>query len=158
MSSLQEVLESFHDTEFWYAEQGSMSGNSTRSGSFRRIIPPPQRAEEKWWLPVPCVPSDGLSDESRKHLRHQRNCTNQILKAAMAINSSILAEMEIPDTYMSSLPKVSENTLKQLKSVLFFWSIKKILTNLSYNQTNFLVDLMASVASSNNHICLLFYI
>ncbi|KAK1364342.1 Rop guanine nucleotide exchange factor 3 [Heracleum sosnowskyi] len=108
---LLEVLESFHDTEFWYVEQGSMSGNSTRSGSFRRIIPPPQRKEEKWWLPVPCVPSNGLSDESRKHLRHQRNCANQILKAAMAINSSILAEMEIPDTYMSSLPKSGKESV-----------------------------------------------
>lgn len=112
MSLFQEILESFHDTGFWYAEQGSMSGNSTRSGSFRRIIPQPQRTEEKWWLPVPCVPPDGLSDKSRKHLRHQRNCGNQILKAAMAINTSILAEMEIPDTYMASLPKVSDQPLK----------------------------------------------
>ncbi|WOH09479.1 hypothetical protein DCAR_0728936 [Daucus carota subsp. sativus] len=108
---VEQVLESFHDMEFWYAEQGSMSGNSTRSGSFRRIIPPPQRTEQKWWLPVPCVPSNGLSDESRKHLRHQRNCTNQILKAAMAINSSILAEMEIPDTYIASLPKSGKESV-----------------------------------------------
>lgn len=101
------MLDSFQNTEFWYAEQGSISGNSSRSGSFRRIIPQPQRKEEKWWLPVPCVPPEGLSEKSRKHLRRQRNCANQIHKAAMAINSSILAEMEIPDTYMDSLPKVS---------------------------------------------------
>lgn len=100
---LLEVLDSFEETEFWYAEQGSMSGKS-RSGSFRRI-PAPQRKEEKWWLPVPCVPSGGLSEKSRKHLRHKRDCANQIHKAAKALNNSILAEMEIPDSYMASLPK-----------------------------------------------------
>ncbi|PON92083.1 PRONE domain containing protein [Trema orientale] len=102
---LIEILDSFRDTEFWYAEQGSMSSNSGRSGpsgSFRRIF---QRKDEKWWLPVPCVPPEGLSEKARKHLRHKRDCANQIHKAAMAINSSILAEMEIPDTYMATLPK-----------------------------------------------------
>ncbi|KAL1823553.1 hypothetical protein ACET3Z_010331 [Daucus carota] len=59
----EQVLESFHDTEFWYAEQGSMSGNLTRSGSMRRIIPPPQHTELKLWLPVLCLPSNSLSDE-----------------------------------------------------------------------------------------------
>ncbi|XP_059651411.1 rop guanine nucleotide exchange factor 3-like [Cornus florida] len=101
---LLEILETFQDTEFWYVEQGSMSGNSTRSGSFRRI-PQPQRKEEKWWLPDPRVPPAGLSEKSRKHLRHKRDLANQIHKAAMAINSSILSEMEIPDSYMASLPK-----------------------------------------------------
>ncbi|KAJ6404547.1 hypothetical protein OIU84_012674 [Salix udensis] len=100
---LIEVLDSFQDREFWYAEQGSMSSNSTRSGSFRRVII--QRQEDKWWVPVPCVPPDGLSEKSRKHLRHKRDCAYQTHKAAMAINSSILAEMQIPHTYMASLPK-----------------------------------------------------
>ncbi|OMP00403.1 Plant specific Rop nucleotide exchanger, PRONE [Corchorus olitorius] len=99
---LIEILDSFEDREFWYAEQGSMSSNSTRTGSFRRIV---QRNDEKWWVPVPCVPSDGLSEKSRKHLRNKRDCANQIHKAAMAINSSVLSEMEIPDSYMASLPK-----------------------------------------------------
>ncbi|KAJ6722936.1 hypothetical protein OIU74_007509 [Salix koriyanagi] len=106
---LMEVLDSFQDAEFWYAEQGSMSSNSTRSGSFRRVIT--QRKEEKWWVPVPCVPSNGLSEESRKHLRHKRDCAYQIHKASMAINSSILAEMEIPDTYIASLPKSGRASL-----------------------------------------------
>ncbi|XP_009621685.1 rop guanine nucleotide exchange factor 3-like [Nicotiana tomentosiformis] len=105
---LLEILDSFEATEFWYAEQGSMSSNSTRAGSFRKIIqvqPQPQRKEEKWWLPVVCVPSGGISEKARKHLRHKRDCANQIHKAAMAINSSILSEMEIPESYMASLPK-----------------------------------------------------
>ncbi|XVF22544.1 hypothetical protein REPUB_Repub12eG0181200 [Reevesia pubescens] len=99
---LIEILDSFQDREFWYAEQGSMSSNSTRTGSFRRVV---QRNDEKWWVPVPCVPPNGLSEKARKHLRHKRNCANQIHKAAMAINSSVLAEMEIPDSYVASLPK-----------------------------------------------------
>ncbi|KAM7511984.1 hypothetical protein LguiB_010859 [Lonicera macranthoides] len=102
---LLEILESFSETEFWYAEQGSMSGNSIHSGSFRKLMQPSQRKEEKWWLPVPCVPPTGLSEKSRKHLRHKRDAANQIHKAAMAINSSILAEMEIPNSFMASLPK-----------------------------------------------------
>ncbi|XP_015584421.2 rop guanine nucleotide exchange factor 3 isoform X1 [Ricinus communis] len=106
---LIEILDSFQDNEFWYAEQGSMSSNSTRSGSFRRVIV--QRKEEKWWVPVPCVPPGGISEKSRKHLRHKRDCANQIHKAAMAINSSILAEMDIPDTYMASLPKSGKVSL-----------------------------------------------
>ncbi|XP_020547386.1 rop guanine nucleotide exchange factor 3 isoform X1 [Sesamum indicum] len=106
---LLDILDSFQVTEFWYAEQGSMSGNSTRSGSFRRIVvqPQPQRKEEKWWLPVPCVSPDGLSEKSKKHLQQKRDCAYQIHKAAMAINSAILAEMQIPESYMASLPKVS---------------------------------------------------
>ncbi|BFG21990.1 hypothetical protein CerSpe_082640 [Prunus speciosa] len=108
---LIEVLDSFQDTEFWYAEKGSMSSNSNHSGSgsFRRVIV--QRNEEKWWLPIPCVPPGGLSEKSRKHLKHKRDSSNQIHKAAMAINSSILAEMEIPDSYMSTLPKSGKSCL-----------------------------------------------
>ncbi|KAA3462249.1 rop guanine nucleotide exchange factor 3-like isoform X1 [Gossypium australe] len=99
---LIEILDSFQDREFWYAEQGSMSANSTRMGSFRRVV---QRNDEKWWVPVPCVPSSGLTEKARKHLRHKRECANQIHKAAMSINNSVLSEMEIPDSYMASLPK-----------------------------------------------------
>ncbi|KAH1094013.1 hypothetical protein GYH30_039654 [Glycine max] len=107
---LIEILDSFQDTKFWYAEQGTISRNSTRSrgGSFRRIV---QRKDEKWWLPVPCVHLGGLIDKSRKHLNEKRDCANQIHKAAMAINSSALAEMDIPETYMSNLPKDSTKLL-----------------------------------------------
>ncbi|CAI9770210.1 unnamed protein product [Fraxinus pennsylvanica] len=101
---LLEVLDNFEGTEFWYAEGGSMSGNLTRSGSLRDIVRPHGK-EEKWWLPVPCVSPAGLSEKSKKHLRQKRSCTNQIHKAAMAINNCILAEMEIPESYMASLPK-----------------------------------------------------
>ncbi|XP_030533575.1 rop guanine nucleotide exchange factor 3-like [Rhodamnia argentea] len=105
---LLDILDSFQVTEFWYAEKGSMSSNSIGSGSFGRVA---QLNEEKWWLPVPCVPPDGLSEESRMNLRHKRDCANQIHKAAMAINSNILAEMDIPDSYMASLPRNGRESL-----------------------------------------------
>ncbi|PWA65810.1 RHO guanyl-nucleotide exchange factor 3 [Artemisia annua] len=106
---LLEILESFQETEFWYVEQGSISSNS-RTGSFRKI-PKAQRKDEKWWLPVPCMPSEGLSEKARKHLKQKRDSANQIHKAAMAINSSILAEMEIPHTYITSLPKCGRTSV-----------------------------------------------
>ncbi|KAJ4970381.1 hypothetical protein NE237_003480 [Protea cynaroides] len=99
---LLEILDSFSNTEFWYVDQGILAPEADGSVSFRR---PLQRQEEKWWLPVPRVPPGGLQENSRKQLQHKRECTNQILKAAMAINSIALLEMEIPESYLDSLPK-----------------------------------------------------
>ncbi|GJV74111.1 Rop guanine nucleotide exchange factor 3-like protein [Tanacetum coccineum] len=67
---LLEILESFQETKLWYVEQGSISSNSRR-GSFRKI-PQAHRKDEKWWLPVPCLPSKGLSEKARKHLKLKR--------------------------------------------------------------------------------------
>ncbi|XP_061375207.1 rop guanine nucleotide exchange factor 2-like [Gastrolobium bilobum] len=105
---LIEILDTFQDTEFWYAE--NIPGNSTRlrAASFRKIVP---RKEEKWWLPVPCVLPGGLSDKSRKHLIEKRDCANQIHKASMAINSNVLAEIDIPETYIDDLPKSGRSSL-----------------------------------------------
>ncbi|XP_065023576.1 rop guanine nucleotide exchange factor 7-like isoform X2 [Musa acuminata AAA Group] len=100
--SLQEILDSFSDPEFWYVDQGILAPDSDGSASFRRTL---HRQEEKWWLPVPRVPPGGLHEKTRKELQHKRECTSQILKAAMAINSNSLAEMEVPESYLSSLPK-----------------------------------------------------
>ncbi|KAG4989766.1 hypothetical protein JHK85_032749 [Glycine max] len=99
---LLEILDSFTATEFWYVDQGIVAPDADGSASFRRTI---QRQEEKWWLPVPRVPPAGLSEDSRKQLNHSRECANQILKAAMAINSIALAEMEVPESYLEVLPK-----------------------------------------------------
>nr|POF24314.1 rop guanine nucleotide exchange factor 1 [Quercus suber] len=66
---------------------------------------PSIRQEEKWWLPCPKVPQDGLSEDARKSLQQCRDCANQILKAALAINGSVLPEMEIPSAYLDTLPK-----------------------------------------------------
>lgn len=100
----QDILDSFRKPEFWYIDDGKKSFSSG-SSSFRRLS---HRNEEKWWLPVPCVPPDtGLSENVRKNLQQKRDCANQIHKAAVAINSGVLSEMEIPESFLATLPKVS---------------------------------------------------
>ena len=89
--------------EFWYVDRGVLSANHDASHSLRRPI---HLREEKWWLPVPRVPPGGLNENTRKQLELKRDSTNQILKAATAINSNALSEMEIPRSYLDSLPKV----------------------------------------------------
>ncbi|XP_042046368.1 rop guanine nucleotide exchange factor 7-like isoform X2 [Salvia splendens] len=100
---LLEILETFEDSEFWYVDQGVVS--PTVEGSLCSIREPLPHQQDKWWLPVPRVPPGGISEDGRKLLQHRRDCTNQILKAAMAINSATIAEMDIPDSYLESLPK-----------------------------------------------------
>ena len=89
--------------EFWYVDQGIVAQDADGSASFYKRI---QRQEDKWWLPVPRVPPSGLSENSRKQLNHTRECASQILKASMAINNGALAEMEVPESYLETLPKV----------------------------------------------------
>lgn len=111
---LLSILDGFQDMEFWYVDRGIVVGDANdcdvrplgASGGTPLI-----RQEEKWWLPYPKVPSKGLSEDARKKLQQCRDCTNQILKAAMAINSSVLAEMEIPVAYLETLPKVCVSIL-----------------------------------------------
>ncbi|KAF8105101.1 hypothetical protein N665_0163s0071 [Sinapis alba] len=111
---LLEILDSFEETEFWYVDQGIIAHESAAdvgSSSFRKSF---QRQEDKWWLPVPRVSPGGLQDKSRKQLQHKRDCTNQILKAAMAINSITLADMDIPESYLESLPRRGRSCLGDL--------------------------------------------
>lgn len=77
------------------SEEGDKS-NGTRQG-------------DKWWLPKPQVPPEGLPEMSRKWLHYQKDSVNQVLKAALAINAQVLSEMEIPEDYIESLPKVDPN-------------------------------------------------
>ncbi|CAN6442908.1 unnamed protein product [Victoria cruziana] len=105
---LLEILDSFSDNEFWYVDQGIVATGPDKVGSFGR---PGRRQEEKWWLPVPKVPPCGLPEKSRKKLQHRRECTNQILKAAMAINDHALVEMDVPESYLESLPKNGRSSL-----------------------------------------------
>lgn len=65
-----------------------------------------QRNEDKWWLPTVKVPPNGLSEVSRRWLQFQKESVNQVLKAAMAINAQVLSEMDIPENYIETLPKV----------------------------------------------------
>ncbi|CAH2074537.1 unnamed protein product [Thlaspi arvense] len=110
---LLEILDSFEETEFWYVDQGIIAHESAQDGSTssRKSF---QRQEDKWWLPVPRVAPGGLQENSRKQLQHKRDCTNQILKAAMAINSITLNDMEIPKSYLESLPRKGRSCLGDL--------------------------------------------
>ncbi|KAF8697864.1 hypothetical protein HU200_035356 [Digitaria exilis] len=105
---LIDILDSFQKAEFWYADAGTRSFcsvtslSSTLSSSFRRSM---HRNEEKWWLPVPCVPDTGLTEKVCRDLQKKRDCANQIHKAAVAINSGVLSDMEVPESFMAVLPK-----------------------------------------------------
>lgn len=92
---LQDCLDNFKDKNgFYYLSKDTPDG-AKRNG-------------DKWWLPTVKVPEGGLSEVARKFLQFQKDCVNQVLKAAMAINSQVLSEMEIPENYIESLPKVSQ--------------------------------------------------
>ena len=93
----QDCLDNFKDqNEFSYVSKDAPDSEKGKT----------KRKDDKWWLPTPKVPTDGLSDMSRKFLQYQKDCVNQVLKAAMAINAQTLSEMEIPENYIDSLPKV----------------------------------------------------
>ncbi|KAL4333947.1 hypothetical protein GQ457_07G027420 [Hibiscus cannabinus] len=111
------ILDGFHDSEFYYADRGVVINNSDGIEAFPSSSPSGSssvRLEEKWWLPFPKVPPSGLSEDSRKRLQQCRECTHQILKAAMAINNIVLAEMEIPNAYLKSLPKCGKDCLGEI--------------------------------------------
>ncbi|KAM5579053.1 rop guanine nucleotide exchange factor 12 [Rosa sericea] len=93
---LIDCLDNFRgDQEFYYV---SKDADEKEKGNAKR-------KDDKWWLPTPKVPPDGLSEAARKFLQYQKDCVNQVLKAAMAINAQVLTEMEIPENYIESLPK-----------------------------------------------------
>ena len=97
---IQGCLDNFRDqNQFWYV---SKDAEESEKGVQR---------SDKWWLPTVKVPPEGLSEESRKWMQHQKDCVNQVLKASMAINAEILAEIEIPDDYIDNLPKVKKKIL-----------------------------------------------
>ncbi|GFZ14513.1 rho guanyl-nucleotide exchange factor 1 [Actinidia rufa] len=106
---LVSILDGFQDTEFCYVDRDIVVADANNGKVFpsaatrgRPLIRPAEK-----WLPCPKVPPKGLSEDARKKLQQCRDCTNQILKAAMAINSSVLARMDIPNAYLWTLPKLS---------------------------------------------------
>ncbi|KAI7752560.1 hypothetical protein M8C21_016972 [Ambrosia artemisiifolia] len=92
---LLECLDNFKDqNEFTYVPKDDVESKSSK-----------KREKDKWWLPTPKVPPNGLSDLTRNWLDFQKDSANQVLKAAMAMNAHILTEMEIPESYIEALPK-----------------------------------------------------
>ncbi|TYI65793.1 hypothetical protein E1A91_D09G181400v1 [Gossypium mustelinum] len=131
---LLEILDTFTDTEFWYVDQGILAPEADGSTSFRKAF---QRQEEKWWLPVSRVPPGGLHENSRKQLQHKRDCTNQILKAAMAINSITLADMEVPESYLESLPKHQAIEIaNRVEASIYLWRKKSNSKPISTNRSS----------------------
>ncbi|XP_021892863.1 rop guanine nucleotide exchange factor 12 isoform X2 [Carica papaya] len=93
---LIDCLDNFKDqNEFYYVSRDAPDSEKGNA----------KRKDDKWWLPTAKVPENGLSDSARKFLQYQKDCVNQVLKAAMAINAQVLSEMEIPENYIESLPK-----------------------------------------------------
>ena len=103
-------MDSFDKAEFWYADQRKQSFSETKKPSFKRN-------EDKWWLPEPCVPESGLSDALHRELQHKRDQASQIHKMAMEINNAILSEMQIPSSYIETLPKVYMHTWPRISSI-----------------------------------------
>ncbi|KAJ7966926.1 Rop guanine nucleotide exchange factor like [Quillaja saponaria] len=114
---LLRILDGFCDSDFYYVDRGIIVAGADDTKTFpmsESSWKPSIRQEEKWWLPFPRVPANGLSPDARKRLQQYRECTNQILKAAMAINSSVLAEMEIPDAYLNNLPESGKSFIGEV--------------------------------------------
>jgi len=107
---MQDLLDQFgSQNEFWYV---SKDEDGLEQGT-------PPRNDDKWWIPTVKVPQNGLADVTRRWMQFQKDSVNQVLKAAMAINAQVLSEMEIPENYIESLPKVWEwNTLNSSTKIL----------------------------------------
>ncbi|KAF5749117.1 hypothetical protein HS088_TW04G01079 [Tripterygium wilfordii] len=98
-SMLIETLDKMVNTEFWYTELGSR--NKSRGQS------------KRWWLPMPQVPTTGLSDYERTKLLSQSKVVHQIFKAAKAINENVLLEMPVPAIIRDALPKSGKASLDE---------------------------------------------
>ncbi|CAH9100969.1 unnamed protein product [Cuscuta epithymum] len=134
-----DILDSLEPTEFWYVDQEGIVAASES---------PPK---EKWWLPVPRVPTCGLSGNARKQLQHIRNCISQILNAAMAINSGTLAEMEVPETYFEVLTKNGYANLDELINGCNFsdqWSPESFLDCLNLSSQNRALEIANQLEAS----------
>ncbi|KAE8671392.1 Rho guanine nucleotide exchange factor 8 [Hibiscus syriacus] len=95
-TNMEEALDRFgEEQEFWYVSKNDDQDNENG------------HRDDKWWHPTVKVPENGLSETSRRWLQYQKESVNQVLKAAMAINAEILSEMEIPDSYIDSLPGIT---------------------------------------------------
>ncbi|KAL0796699.1 hypothetical protein Bca101_068076 [Brassica carinata] len=118
---LLDCLDKFKDqNEFYYVKKDSPDSCETRN-------------DDKWWLPAVKVPPNGLSEISRRFLQSQKECVNQVLKAAMAINAQVLSEMEIPESYLESLPK---NGRASLGDVIY-----KMITVEMFDADQFLIEM-----------------
>ncbi|GAA0165193.1 guanyl-nucleotide exchange factor [Lithospermum erythrorhizon] len=136
---LVSCLDNFTGNDFWY-----ISKDAEDSEKGVQIM-------DKWWLPTVKVPPEGLSEESRRNLENQKECVNQVLKASMAINAQILSEMEIPDSYIESLPKNGRSSLGDsvYKNITVdFFDPEQFLSTLDLSSDHTVLDLKDRIEAS----------
>ncbi|KAJ6701478.1 ROP GUANINE NUCLEOTIDE EXCHANGE FACTOR 14 [Salix koriyanagi] len=108
-SMLIDTLDAMVNTEFWYSEVGSRAEGRTKSS----------KQSKRWWLPLPQVPTTGLSDQGRKKLLNQSKVVYQVFKAAKSVNENILLEMPVPAIIKDALTKSGKANLgEELYTVL----------------------------------------
>ncbi|KAL9369115.1 hypothetical protein Peur_040314 [Populus x canadensis] len=108
-SMLIDTLDAMVNTEFWYSEVGSRAEGRTKSA----------KQSKRWWLPLPQVPTTGLSDSGRKKLLNQSKVVYQVFKAAKSVNETVLLEMPVPTIIKDALPKSGKANLgEELYKVL----------------------------------------
>uniref|UniRef100_A0A803LNE9 PRONE domain-containing protein n=1 Tax=Chenopodium quinoa TaxID=63459 RepID=A0A803LNE9_CHEQI len=128
---LIDCLDNFKDqNEFYYIAKDA---DDSEKGSKR---------DDKWWLPTVKVPTNGLSEVTKKWLQFQKDSVNQVLKAAMAINAQVLSEMEIPENYIESLPKDIGHALLE--------SYSRILESLAHTVLSRIEDVLYADSLAQN--------
>ncbi|XP_057773110.1 rho guanine nucleotide exchange factor 8-like [Salvia miltiorrhiza] len=137
---LLDCLDNFKEPhEFYYGSKDDDKGDKA------------QRNDDKWWIPVPKVPPNGLSENTRKWLQYQKDSVNQVLKAAMAINAQVLTEMEIPETYIEALPKNGRASLGDSIYKMItedFFDPDYLLSSLDLSSEHKIVDLKNKIEAS----------
>ncbi|TKY64481.1 Rop guanine nucleotide exchange factor 12 [Spatholobus suberectus] len=138
---LIDCLDNFKDqNEFYYVSRDADDSDSTN-----------RKNDDKWWLPTPKVPAEGLSDAARRFVQYQKDCVTQVLKAAMAINAQTLSEMEIPENYIESLPKNGRSSLGDLiyRSITDeFFDPDQLLAAMDMTSEHKIVDLKDRIEAS----------
>ncbi|KAH6758814.1 RHO guanyl-nucleotide exchange factor 8 [Perilla frutescens var. frutescens] len=138
---LLECLDNFKEPhEFYYGSKDDDSKSDKAA-----------RSDDKWWIPVPKVPPNGLSEATRKWLQYQKDSVNQVLKAAMAINAQVLTEMEIPEAYIEALPKNGRASLGDSIYKMItedFFDPDYLLSSIDLSSEHKIVDLKNKIEAS----------
>ncbi|XP_023548192.1 rop guanine nucleotide exchange factor 12-like [Cucurbita pepo subsp. pepo] len=134
---LIECLDNFKDqNEFYYEARGADDS---------------EKGNNKKKLPTVIVPPNGLSEASRKFLQYQKDCVNQVLKAAMGINAQIISEMEMPEDYIESLPRNGRVSLGDsiYRSITVeFFDPDQFLSSMDLTSDNKILDLKNRIEAS----------
>ncbi|KAJ1689830.1 hypothetical protein LUZ63_013985 [Rhynchospora breviuscula] len=132
--------ESQEKHEYWYVKKDA---NDSKKGG--------PREDDKWWLPTVNVPPKGLSTEAREHLQTLKDKVNQVLKAAMAINANSLSEMEVPESYIDSLPKNGKAILGDAMYKIIgeeFFDPDELLSSVDLSSEHKILDLKNRIEAS----------